>query len=82
MTVTLESIAKHGIDHTLTTEEIVCLLATQEELERLRRLDEALRGITDSPLGRPWHVLAMIVEETGYKQWTEVMKRVADALEE
>lgn len=78
MTITLESIAKHGIDDTLTTEEIAYLLATQEELERLRRLERAVATIGPSneerekvlrDEGEAMPSLSWYIREAGLGSW-------------
>jgi len=96
MTITLESIAKHGIDDTLTTEEIAYLLATQEELERLRRLEKAVAAIWPSDEereevlrdeGEAMPSLSWYVREAGLGSWgsecvSDWIYGIADALEE
>jgi len=51
------------------------------EIRRLRALEKALRGITDLPLARPWHVLGSIVKEEGYRRWGEIIDAIADVLD-
>lgn len=51
------------------------------ELKRLRKIETAVKIITDLPLGQPWHVLASILREEQLRGWAEAIDAVASMLE-